>query len=292
MRKDPLLILGAAYLILLVLIAIFGPMIAHAYDQPHQGQRFLPPGSEFWLGTDEQGQDMFARIAQGARVSLFIGITVQLISLAVGIVVGVLGVFAPSWIAAPLMRLTDAMFAFPDILLAILIIGVWEPGVVPVIAALAVTAWPGVARLVRAQVATVKDREFVVASRAMGAPLFFVVTRHVLPQLWGILLAVAMVDLAGTILAESTLSFLGIGVLPPEPSWGNLIQAGRVLMNDQPQLLIWPCLFLSLTIFALNFVGDGIRAAIDPKSRSLGPGEGTILGRMKARLARGSASNS
>lgn len=267
MKRDPLLWFGASYLVLLVLMAIFGPTMRHsAFDMgatPH-----LPPSGEYWLGTDEVGRDVFARIAHGARISLLVGLIVQAISISVGVFVGVVGVYAPRWISVPLLRLTDGMFAFPDILLAILIIGVFGMGMTPVIAALSVTAWPGVARLVRTQVATLKDREFVVASKAIGSTPWHVVTRHVLPQLWGIVLAVGMVDLAGTILAESTLSFLGIGVQAPTPSWGSMINNARSDMNSHPMLLLWPCIILSLTIFSLNFVGDSLRAALDPKSGS------------------------
>ncbi len=265
MKRDPLLIFGASFLVLMVGVAVFGPTFRHsAFDMG--GSTHLPPGANYWLGTDEVGRDVFARIAYGARISLYVGLVVQAISLSTGVFVGVVGVYAPRWIAIPLLRLTDGMFAFPDILLAILIIGVFGMGMTPVIAALSVTAWPGVARLVRTQVATLKDREFVVASKAIGATPWHVVTRHVLPQLGGILMAVSMVDLAGTILAESTLSFLGIGVQAPTPSWGSMINNARSDMNSHPMLLLWPCVVLSLTIFSLNFVGDSLRAALDPKS--------------------------
>lgn len=251
---------------LLLLFAIFGPTFRHNYDVS-TARPYLPPSADYWLGTDEQGRDILARLAYGARMSLLVGLSVQLISLVVGTVVGVLGVFAPKWIANPIMRLTDAMFAFPDILLAILIIGVFGMGLVPVIVALAITAWPGVARLVRTQVASLKDREFFVASQALGAPKPYLVFKHVLPHLWGILLAVSMVDVAGTILAESSLSFLGIGIQPPAPSWGNMINQARLNMASQPLVLLWPCLLLSLTVFALNFIGDELRAIVDPRSR-------------------------
>jgi ABC-type dipeptide/oligopeptide/nickel transport system permease subunit len=228
------------------------------------------------LGADEQGRDVIARLAAGSRISLLVGLLVQGIALVVGITVGVLGVFAPKWIATPLLRFTDGMFAFPDILLAILLVGLFadptrrsggESSVLPVVVALSITAWPTMARLVFTQVASLKDREFVVSARAAGASVFYRVTRHILPQMWGILLAVSMIDLAGTILAESTLSFLGIGVQPPDASWGMMINNARLDMNSNPQALIAPCVILSLTIFALNFVGDGLRSYLDPKSK-------------------------
>jgi ABC-type dipeptide/oligopeptide/nickel transport system permease subunit len=164
------------------------------------------------------------------------------------------------------MRLTDAMFAFPDILLAILIIGIVGMGVLPVVVALSVTAWPALARLVMAQCRAVREREFVVASAAMGVPTARLVRGHVLPHVWSVLLAIAMVELAGTVLAESSLSFLGIGVQAPDPSWGSMINMGRSELQSHPMVLFWPCLALSLTIFALNFVGDSLREASDPRS--------------------------
>lgn len=266
MKGRWLLWVAVAFLAMLLLFAIFGPTFRHSYLIAN-GATFAPPSSEYWLGTDEQGRDIVARLAFGARMSLFVGFTVQLISIVVGITVGVLGVFAPKWIRNPLMRLTDGMFAFPDILLAILIIGVFGMGLFPVIVALSITAWPAVARLVRTQVASIKDREFFVASQALGAPTIYLVIKHVLPHLWGILLAVSMVDVAGTILAESSLSFLGIGIQAPDPSWGNMINQARQTMASTPLVLIWPCLLLSLAVFALNFVGDELRQIVDPRSQ-------------------------
>lgn len=272
-RRDWLLWIGIAYLVALVLFAILGPYLRHNFYDP-VGQKLKGPSPVAWLGTDQLGRDLFARLAYGARISLYIGLVVQLLSLTTGITVGVLGIYAPRWLAAPLMRLTDAMFAFPDILLAILIIGLFGRGTTPVIVALAITAWPAIARLVRTQLATLKDREFVVASRAMGSSTFYTVTKHVLPQLWGLLLAVVMIELAATILAESTLSYLGIGVQEPTPSWGSMINTARGYMQPGPHYtgsgemmyLFWPCLILALTIFALNFVGDGLRRITDPKA--------------------------
>lgn len=262
--RNPLFWFGVGFLAILVVIAIFGPSFRHPYLErvavPH-----VPPGPQFWLGTDEQGRDVFARLAYGARVSLLIGLTVQFLALALGIVLGVSAVYGPTWVRNVILRLTDGMFAFPDILLAILIIGIWSSGVLPVVVALTITAWPSVVRLVRTQVATLKDREFVVATEAMGFSRWYVVTRHILPHLTGIILAVSMVDLAGIILAESALSFLGIGVQAPTPSWGSMINSARQDMQAHPWLLVWPCLLLSLTIFALNFLGDGLRAMADPK---------------------------
>jgi ABC-type dipeptide/oligopeptide/nickel transport system permease subunit len=284
-----LLTFGTVFLIFLVLFAILGPVIRSSMlAQPGSrdfsavkdsvGPIFQAPSAKVWLGSDDLGRDICARLAQGARISLFVGFVVQIVSLTLGVTVGMLGIYAPKWIAGPLMRFTDAMFAFPDILLAMLIISVMRNDLfggalgpygkaIPVIVALSVTAWPSTARLVRAQAASVKDREYVVAARANGAGTFYLVTRHVLPQLTGILMAVSMIEIAGTILAESTLSFIGIGIQAPDPSWGNMINDYRAQMSSYPGLLIWPCAILSLTVFSLNFVGDGLRSILDPKNK-------------------------
>lgn len=271
--RDPLVWAGIIFMVALVLFAIFGPMIPSGGKEPVYdpvGSTHLPFGSPHaLLGTDEIGRSFLQRIAYGARVSLLIGFAVQLINLTFGVFMGVVSTFAPKWIAEPVMRLTDGMFAFPDILLAILIIGILGPGWFPVIVALSVTGWPSMARLTKTQLATIKEREFVVAAKAAGAPTSYLVLKHLLPQMSGILLAVSMIDLAGTILAESTLSFLGIGVQMPMPSWGGLINNARVQLNSYPTEIIGPCLVLSLTVFALNFIGDGLRAYFDPKSSNV-----------------------
>ena len=261
-------------MVLLILLAVFGPLIptggkSNPVFDPVGGTH-LPYGSAHaLLGSDEIGRSFLQRIAYGARISLFIGFVVQAINLSFGVFIGVVSAFAPKWIAVPVMRMTDGMFAFPDILLAILIIGILGPGIIPVVVALSITGWPSVARLTKTQLATIKEREFVVAAKAAGAPTSYLVFKHLLPQMSGILLAVSMIDLAGTILAESTLSFLGIGVQLPTPSWGGLINNARVQLNSYPTEIIAPCLILSLTVFALNFIGDGLRTYFDPKSSNV-----------------------
>jgi ABC-type dipeptide/oligopeptide/nickel transport system permease subunit len=269
--------IGISFLGLLVVFAIAGPMFGHSVTEP-SGPIFSPAGvGGHLLGTDDQGRDILARLAAGARVSLLVGLSVQIIALIVGVIVGVIGVFGPRWIAAPLLRFTDGMFAFPDILLGILLIGTFQAinkggtsllaDALPVIVVLAVTAWPSFARLTVTTMQSLKDREFAVAAKASGASTTYLVTKHLLPQMVGLLLAVSMVELAGTILAESTLSFIGIGVQPPTPSWGSMVDMARRNMSSHPSLLIWPCLALSLTIFSLNFVGDGLRERFDPRSK-------------------------
>ena len=295
--RDPLLALGVAFILALVLFAALGPMVRTAqlrvpgdrtFDAVFTpiGKPFLPAGTQgATLGTDDIGRDELARLMQGARVSLVVGVTVQAMALLVGMLMGVLGVFGPKGIRVLALRLTDVMFAFPDILLAILLVAALSPqtlakvpflknwpdewiGILPVVAALGITAWPSISRLVRVQVASVKDREFVIAARAAGASTPYLVVRHILPQVLPLILAVSMVEMAGTVLAESALSFIGIGVQAPNPSWGNMINNARSGdITAHIPLLLYPCVLLSLTIFALNFVGDGLQTLFDPKAR-------------------------
>lgn len=280
MKRDFLFGLGVAFLALILLVAVFGPMRYSVTDAV--GSKFEPPSADHWLGTDHLGRDVFCRLAYGARMSLMIGIAVQGVAIFFGLLVGTASGYGRRWVDNILMRFTDGMFAFPDILLAILIMGVLRStnlgfleslpkmisATLPVFAALAVVGWPSMARLIRNQVLSLKEQEFVVASRALGASHWHVVRRHILPHLWGLVLAVAMVGMAMVILAEGSLSFLGIGIPPPWPSWGSMINDARSYMASHPLLLAWPCLTLSLTILALNFVGDGLRDRYDPKLRT------------------------
>ncbi|MDQ2986172.1 MAG: ABC transporter permease [Armatimonadota bacterium] len=280
--KGRSILIGAStlFLILLVLFAIFGPL-RHGVIDP-VGTKFEPPSAKFWLGTDEYGRDIFGRLAYGARMSLSLGIAVQVVAIGVGLMIGTAAGYGARWLNTLLMRFTDAMFAFPDILLAILIMSILRgsrlsfftgmpeimSATLPVFAALAVVGWPTMARLVRNQVLSLKEQEYVTASRALGAGHWHVVMKHILPHLIGLISAVAMVGMAMVILAEGALSFLGIGVPPPWPSWGSMINDARAYMASNPEMLFWPCLILSLTILALNFVGDALRDRFDPKRAS------------------------
>lgn len=276
MKFSALFYIGVGYLVLLLGFAIVAPRVTHGVqpsnDLPYYAMKVakpnVAPGAGLPLGSDQQGRDIVARLGVGGLVSLFIGFSVQLASVAIGLLFGVVAVFGPPWIRNVILRLTDGMFAFPDILLGILIIGIWGPGFFAVLAALTITSWPSVVRLVKTQVATLKDREYVIAAKSLGASTPYLVWKHILPQLTGILLAVSMVDLAGIIISESTLSYLGIGVQPPTPSWGSMLVDARTDMQSHPVQLIWPCVILSLTIIAFNFVGDGLRTYFDPKSRT------------------------
>lgn len=269
-----------AFLLLLLIVAVVAPM---RYDVTATvGPKLAPPSGEHWFGTDNLGRDTFTRVAYGARISILLAVAVEATAIVLALIIGTLAGYGRRWLDATLMRFTDGMFAFPDILLAILIMGVFRGGdfglqgkvpkilidVFPVFAALAVVGWPALARIVRNQVLSLKEQDFVTASRALGAGHLHVVLRHILPHLWGLISAIAMVGMAMVILAEGALSFLGIGVPPPWPSWGLMIQEGREWMRSAPHMIIWPSVVLSLTILSLNFVGDALRDRFDPKLRA------------------------
>lgn len=278
--KSIAVVASIAFLVSLLIVAVVAPM---RYDVTATvGPKLAPPSAEHWFGTDNLGRDTFTRVAYGARISILLAVAVEATAIVLALIIGTLAGYGRRWLDATLMRFTDGMFAFPDILLAILIMGVFRGGdfglqgkvpkilidVFPVFAALAVVGWPALARIVRNQVLSLKEQDFVTASRALGAGHAHVILRHILPHLWGLISAIAMVGMAMVILAEGALSFLGIGVPPPWPSWGLMIQEGREWMRSAPHMIIWPSLVLSLTILSLNFVGDALRDRFDPKLRA------------------------
>ena len=266
--SNPLALGSLVALTLIVLLAIFYPLVSpYSYAHP-TADISAPSSARHWLGTDDSGYDLLTRLAVGARVSLSVGVGVEAIVLLVGVPVGLLAGYHGRATDTALMRLTDMMFAFPDILLAILIMAVYGQSVVNLFVALAITGWPGLARLVRGQALALRGREFVEAARALGVPSGQILRRHLLPNLLSPIVVASTIDIAGVIIAEATLSFLGIGVPDPLPSWGKMISIARTshYWRSHPALVIYPALCLSLTVLSLNFLGDALRDALDPRS--------------------------
>jgi ABC-type dipeptide/oligopeptide/nickel transport system permease subunit len=267
--------ISLGFLAILLLVAILAPLVApYGYNQQTLSDKLKGPSPQHWLGTDELGRDTFSRLLYGAGISLLVGVSVEAFVVTLGLFVGLTAGFLGGRVDSLLMRLTDVMLAFPDILLAILLLGTLgaasaSPAVSLglVILALGVTGWPPLARLVRGQVLSLRKREFVEAARAMGATDSRIVLKHILPNLLSPVLVAVTVDLAGVILAEATLSFLGIGVQRPFPSWGRMINDALEYYRSNPRLLIVPSVLLSMTVLALNFLGDGLRDALDPRRR-------------------------
>lgn len=271
--RNPLAVMGMVFLTLIVLLAVFYPVVS-PYRYDHQTNDYSAPSTaRHWLGTDDSGYDTLTRLAVGGRISLTVGVGVEAIVLLVGSFVGLVAGFYGKWVDTLLMRLTDMMFAFPDILLAILIMAVVKTNnpltsLLNIFVALGITGWPGLARLVRGQALSLRGREYVEAARALGVPNAQIILRHILPNLLSPIVVASTIDIAGIIIAEATLSFLGIGVQDPMPSWGKLIsiplESGYY--RSHPELVIYPALCLSLTVLSLNFIGDALRDALDPRS--------------------------
>lgn len=226
-----------------------------------------PPSREHPLGTDELGRDVLSRMVYGARISLKVGFVAVGIATAIGLVVGLLAGFYGGWVDAVLMRFVDIMLCFPSFFLILSVIAVLEPSIYNIMAVIGVTGWMGVARLVRAETLSLKERDFVAAARAQGAGDLRIVFRHILPNALGPVLVAATLGVAGAILTESALSFLGIGVQPPTPSWGNILTAGKDNIEFAWWLSLFPGLAILLTVLGYNLVGEGIRDAVDPRLR-------------------------
>jgi len=267
--RNPLGAASLATLALIVAAAIVLPaVLPYRWDTP-TNDILANPSARHLLGTDDSGYDTLVRLAEGARISLTVGIGVELIVLVIGSAVGLIAGYYGGAADTLLMRLTDMMFAFPDILLAILIMAIRGPGMPNVFAALAVTYWAGLARLVRGQTLTLRRREYVEAARAIGVPTSQILLRHIFPNLLSPLIVASTIDVANIIIGEATLSFLGVGLQDPAPSWGRMI-ANPLISGywlGHPNLVIYPAVCLTVTVLSINFLGDALRDVLDPRSR-------------------------
>ena len=261
---------GFAAAVLLLLAALFAPWIAPA-DPAAQNlpTRLESPSRTHWMGTDELGRDTLSRTLYGARISLFVAISVVLGCGLTGLAIGLLAGFLGGWFDRFVnLLLINAFLSFPGILLAIAFAAFFGPGIGKVILALIITGWAGYARLARAQVLKVKELEFILAVRSLGASNQRIMLRHLLPNILQPVLIQATIGMAGAILAESTLSFLGLGVLAPVPSWGSMLNDARSHLFDAPHLVIFPALAVMTAVLAFNLLGDAWRDWLDPRTRS------------------------
>jgi peptide/nickel transport system permease protein len=268
-RRQPLAAVGLVLIVVFALCAVFAPWMAP--KDPAQidlSGRLLGPGPGHWFGTDELGRDIFSRTIYGARISLVVAVSVVGLSLALGLVAGCAAGFYGGWIDTVLnIYVTNAFLALPGILLAIAFVAFLGPGLLNLIVALAISGWVGYARLVRAQVMAVKEREFVEAARALGATDLRVLGRHILPNILQPLIVQAAIGMAAAVLAEATLSFLGLGIPAPAASWGAMLNDGRSHLFDAPHLVFFPAIAVMLCVLAFNFLGDALRDYLDPRTR-------------------------
>jgi peptide/nickel transport system permease protein len=268
-RHNPLAATGVALIVVFVTFAFFAPWIAPQDPASiNLPARLGGPSHAHWFGTDELGRDISSRIVYGSRISMLVGSCVVLTSLALGLVIGsIAGYYGGGIDRFVNIVLMNAFLSFPGILLAIAFVAFRGPGIFNLVLALSLGGWVGYARLVRGQVLAAREREFVEAARALGASDFRIIVRHILPNIIQPVIVQAAIGMAGAILAEATMSFLGLGVPPPTASWGAMLNDGRAHLFDAPHLVLFPALAVMLAVLSFNFIGDALRDYLDPRSR-------------------------
>ncbi|HHY11258.1 MAG TPA: ABC transporter permease [Firmicutes bacterium] len=266
-KKNRLAMIGLCVIIFLYLVALFAPVLApYPYDKMNLTNLYASPGSPgHILGTDEFGRDVLSRLIYGARISLTVGLVVVGMASAIGVTLGALAGYYGGWVDSLIMRIVDFLYAFPFFILAITIVAILGPSLYNAMFALALVSWIGYARMVRGQFLALKQREFVEAAKAVGASGFRIMFVHLLPNALGPVIVQMSLGVAGAILSASGLSFLGLGAQPPTAEWGAMLNAGKDYIRSAPHLATYPGLAIMITVLAFNFVGDGLRDALDPK---------------------------
>ncbi|QCK84563.1 ABC transporter permease [Phreatobacter aquaticus] len=266
-RRHRLAMGGLATIVVLLLGSVFGPFLL-PFDDTHIDimQRFAPPFSgAHVLGTDELGRDILARLMMGGRISLSIGIVAMAIAMAIGILVGTIAGFYGGWLGALLMRFVDAVLCFPAIFLLLALAALVEPGILSTTLLIAATAWMNVARIVEAQIRSLRERDFAVAAKAFGSSDLRIMFRELVPNAMAPIVVAATLNVAKAILLESYVSYLGYGIQPPAASWGNMLNNAQIYLTSAPWLAIIPGLAITLAVTSFNFMGDGLRDALDPR---------------------------
>jgi peptide/nickel transport system permease protein len=263
-------VIGVFIVVVMGLAAILAP-VAAPYDPAAINLTRIsqPPDARDWLGTDAVGRDVLSRIMHGARISLSVGLVAVSIYLVIGFVLGALSGYLGGWVDMLIMRFTDVMMCFPTFVLILILVGLLGPSIVNIMLVIGLFGWPGVARLVRGQVLQLRELDYVIASQILGERRLYVMARHILPNVVGPLTVAGTLGIAGAILTEAGLSFLGLGVSQPTASWGMMLNDARApsLLATKPWLWLAPGTAISLTVLAINFIGDGLRDALDPRSK-------------------------
>jgi len=265
--QNKLAIFGVIALVIITLLAILVPFFSPYSYREQLGLYNSPPSASHWFGTDDLGRDVFVRVWQGARISLFIGITAAVIDLIIGVLWGSISGLSGGRLDNIMMRIADVLSAVPYLLVVIILLVVLEPGLLPMIIALSITGWINMARIVRGEVLSIKNQEYVLAARTLGASTWHLIKKHLVPNALGAILVTMTLTIPSAIFTEAFLSYLGLGVPAPMASWGTMASEGNKALTTAPWRLFFPAFFISLTIFAFNAVGDGLRDALDPKLR-------------------------
>lgn len=270
LRKNKLAMLSLAVIILFVLMAVFAPLIA-PYDPYAQDltQKVAKPSAQHWLGTDKLGRDILSRLIYGARVSLSVGLVCEAIAVPIGVTLGALAGYYGGKVDAVISRIMEILGSFPFIIFAICVMFILGNGIMNVFIALGVIGWLGHARQIRAQVMQLKEMEYVEAAKASGASDIKIIFKHLLPNCLSTIIVVTTLDIPGDIMYESTLSFIGLGVQPPQASWGSMINEAKGLIRQAPTFSLFPGLAIMILVVAFNTLGDGLRDALDPKLKNL-----------------------
>jgi peptide/nickel transport system permease protein len=275
LRRDRTAMVGATMVVILILAALLAPILS-PHDPAEQFREGLTPDGQpipstllhgswqFPLGTDSNGRDLLSRILFGARVSLIVGVLANTLAVALGTLIGSVAAFFGGFLEIVLMRFTDIMMAFPTLLLAMTLVAILKPSMWIIIVVIGAVYWTWIARVVYGQVRALRERDYITASRALGANSTYSLIKHVLPQLVPTIIVWGTLGIATNVMLEASLSFLGIGVQPPTPSWGGMIQQAQSYYRSAPWLVIFPGLAIMITVFAFNLLGDGLRDALDP----------------------------
>ena len=267
-KRNKLAITGGIIVITLFLVSLFASFISPSDPGKIDVKEILlPPSSEHIFGTDELGRDVLSRVIYGSRISLKVGFVAVGIATIIGIIVGLISGYYGSLIDSVMMRFVDIMLCFPTFFLILAVIAILEPSIYNIMIVIGITGWMGVARLIRAEVLSLRRREFILAAKSVGASDFVIIMKHILPNAMAPVLVAATLGVAGAILTESALSFLGIGVQPPTPSWGNILTSGKDNIEIAWWLSLFPGLAILITVLGYNLLGEGIRDAIDPRLR-------------------------
>ncbi|WP_078592595.1 ABC transporter permease [Evansella clarkii] len=269
LRKDKIGMAGLIGVLFIILLAFLAPVIApYNPTEMFNQHRLERPSTQFWLGTDEFGRDILSRIIYGAQVSIMVGLIAVGIGATFGFIFGLLAGFFKGWVDNTIMRIMDVLFAFPDLLLALAIVAVLGPNLRNTMIAIGIVTIPVFTRLVRASVIAVKEMDFVLSAESIGIKTPRIILRHITPYILAPFLVQITLALSIAILAEAALSFLGLGIQPPHPSWGSMLSDARGYMELAPWIAIFPALFIILTIFCFNLLGDSLRDLLDPKLKS------------------------
>jgi oligopeptide transport system permease protein len=266
--RNKLAVAGGLTVVLLCLVAIFADWLApYPYTKPNFGRIYEFPSREFPFGTDQLGRDVFSRMIYGARVSMLVGLGAQVIVVALGVPIGVVSGYMGGRVDLLLTRFIDVMYAFPRLLFVILVMSMLGAGLINIFIALGLTGWVGIARQTRAQVLAIKEREFVEGARALGARVARVLTRHVLPSALTPIVVSVTFGIPEAIFTEAALSFIGVGINPPTPSWGQMVGENQQFLRSYWYLCVFPSIAIAITMLSFTFLGDGVRDALDPRMK-------------------------